>query len=83
MKIRLKLYATLSPYLPAGAHRNAADLDVAENLSVRDLLVHHNVPMETCHLILVNGIFSPPAASDKAMLKDGDTVAVWPPVAGG
>ena len=83
MKVELKLYATLAKFLPANAQRNAVDLEVAEGTSVLDLLTGHNVPMETCHLILINGIFSPPAQSATAMLKDGDTVAVWPPVAGG
>ena len=83
MKIHLKLYATLSKYLPSAAKRNEIELTVDDSTSVLDVLTSHNVPMETCHLILVNGVFSPPANAGTAMLKEGDTVAVWPPVAGG
>lgn len=83
MNIRLKLYASLGRYLPSGAKRNEVDLKVDDNASVLDVLTAHNVPMETCHLILVNGVFSPPANAANARLKEGDAVAVWPPVAGG
>ncbi|MEL6289071.1 MAG: MoaD/ThiS family protein [Pseudomonadota bacterium] len=83
MKVRLKLYATLGQFLPAGARRNEIELDVPNDTSVLDLLMRHNVPMDSCHLILVNGVFSPPAAAGSAGLKEGDAVAVWPPVAGG
>lgn len=83
MKIKLKLYATLSKFLPANAHRNEVELDVSEGTSVLDIMTTHNVPMETCHLILINGVFSPPANAANARLKEGDVVAAWPPVAGG
>ncbi len=83
MKVQLKLYATLTRFLPPGAKRNEIQIDVPDGASVHDLLAEHNVPMENCHLILINGVFSPPARSADAHLSDGDTVAVWPPIAGG
>lgn len=83
MNVKLKLFATLTQFLPAGAHRNEVALDVEDGISVLDLLRRYNVPMETCHLILINGVFSPPAMAGSKVLKDGDTVAVWPPIAGG
>lgn len=83
MKITLKLYASLGAYLPAGAARNEADLDVPEGTTVGDLLTRHQVPRKACHLILINGNFTPPASADAKVLAEGDAVAVWPPVAGG
>lgn len=83
MKVTLKLYASLGAFLPPGARRNAIDLDVADDATVGDILSAHQVPRETCHLILINGAFAPPASADGRKLADGDTVAVWPPVAGG
>ncbi|MEC9368797.1 MAG: MoaD/ThiS family protein [Pseudomonadota bacterium] len=83
MKITLKLYASLGAFLPPQAERNAIQIDVPEGATVRQILDSHQVPMETCHLILVNGHFSPPALAHARALSDGDTVAVWPPIAGG
>lgn len=83
MKVTLKLYASLGAFLPAGTQRNAIQLDVPDGATVGELLKRNNVPRENCHLILVNGNFAPPASADGKTLADGDTVAVWPPVAGG
>lgn len=83
MNITLKLYASLGTFLPPGSARNAIELDVAEGASIGEVLAQQNVPRENCHLILVNGTFAPPATADDKQLTEGDTLAVWPPVAGG
>ena len=83
MKITLKLYASLGNFLPPKAERNQIEIEVSENSSVGEVLQNFNVPMESCHLILVNGIFTPPVTSSSKRLNSGDVVAVWPPIAGG
>lgn len=83
MKVRLKLYAMLSKYLPAGAEKNEADVVVADGASVQDVLTGQGVPQEHCHLVLVNGVYTPPSERPQHVLEEGDHVAVWPPVAGG
>ena len=83
MKITLKLYASLGSFLPPGAERNAIELDVNNGATIAEVLAQQQVPRETCHLMLVNGNFAPPAAADGKQLAEGDTLAVWPPVAGG
>jgi molybdopterin converting factor small subunit len=83
MKVTLKLYASLGAFLPASAERNAIELDVPDDTTIGAVLERHQVPRENCHLILVNGSFTPPARVDATSLADGDTLAVWPPVAGG
>ncbi len=83
MNITLKLYASLANCLPAEARKNEAVIEIDANASVRDVLNAHNVPFEKCHLILINGVFSPPSSAQQARLNDGDALAVWPPVAGG
>lgn len=83
MDVTLKLYATLGTCLPAGAHKNQITLDVSEGTSVMDLLEKYQVPKESCHLILVNGNYTPLIGADSKILNPGDTLAVWPPVAGG
>jgi len=83
VKITLKLYASLASCLPAEAVKNEAEITVKSGVSVREILDAHNVPFDRCHLILINGVFSPPASAKQATLKEGDALAVWPPVAGG
>ena len=83
MQVILKLYASLGAFLPARAERNELAVDVAEGTSINDLLDRHNVPRESCHLVLLNGVFQAPAVRASVKLKAGDAVAVWPPVAGG
>ncbi|MGI9476324.1 MAG: MoaD/ThiS family protein [Hyphomicrobiaceae bacterium] len=83
MKITMKLYASLGQHLPANAERNEAIIDVADGTSILSILDAHNVPRESCHLVLLNGIYQAPFERGEARLKDGDHLAVWPPVAGG
>lgn len=83
MDVTLKLYATLSGYLPPEAQRNAVPRRVPEGATVRDVLETLSVPLASCHLILINGVYTPPARAGEKRLSEGDTVAVWPPVAGG
>jgi sulfur carrier protein ThiS len=83
MQVTLKLYASLGTFLPPGAERNMASVEVADGTSVRQLLDAHHVPEEACHLVLLNGVFQARNVRSSVMLKPGDAVAVWPPVAGG
>ena len=83
MTITFKLFSLLGKYLPATAERNQAVIDIDENASVADVLNSHGVPLSACHLILINGHYTAPADAAAKMLKDGDVLAIWPPVAGG
>jgi sulfur carrier protein ThiS len=83
MQVTLKLYASLGAFLPPHAERNMADVEVKDGTTIRELLDLHGVPPQMCHLVLLNGIFQPPATRASTRLNRGDAVAVWPPVAGG
>ena len=83
MKIKLKLFVTLKPYLPAGAKGNEADIEVAESDTPQAVLERYNVPLEMAHLWMLNGVYLNPDERTQAVMQDGDTLAVWPPVAGG
>ena len=84
MKITLKLFATLADHLPPGSHSNAATLELdGESPTVGELIARHNLPPKLVHLVLVNGTFVPPEARSAHALRDGDTLAIWPPIAGG
>ena len=83
MKVRIKFYAMLAEYLPANAIKNEADFECAEGSEITAILKSLNVPMEHCHLVLVNGVFVAPSERDRRTLAEGDALAIWPPVAGG
>jgi len=83
MKIILKLYAALGQYLPDHAVRNEAEIEVAAGITLETVLKDHNVPLEHCHLVLVNGFYVAPSERADKILVEGDALAVWPPVAGG
>ncbi len=83
MRVTLKLFASLAPFLPDGAENNMIDLDLDEGTTIAQAFERYEVPRKMCHLVLVNGIFVAPRARDDHALKDGDALAAWPPVAGG
>lgn len=83
MRLTVKLYATLGDYLPAGSRNNRAEIEVAPGCSVAEALAPFALPARLTHLVLVNGVFVPPAARGTTRLNEGDTLAVWPPIAGG
>jgi molybdopterin converting factor small subunit len=83
MRIRLKLYAGLRDYLPKDAVDNAVEIDVPEDASPNAIVDRFHVPGKLRHLVLVNGVYAERHERDRPMLKDGDTLAIWPPIAGG
>lgn len=83
MRVTVKLYATLADYLPAGTRNNRLEVEVAESAAVDAVLAPFSLPAKLTHLVLLNGVFVPPGERARARLKDGDTLAVWPPIAGG
>ena len=88
MEITLKLFATLTDYLPHeldGHVRtyNEIPVRVAEGATVQGVLDRFRVPDAMAHLVLVNGVFIPRPARAGYALHPGDALAVWPPIAGG
>jgi sulfur carrier protein ThiS len=84
VKITFKLFATLADYLPAGARSNMIELSFEGAApTVGQVIADHQLPAKLVHLVLVNGNFVAPEARSGQVLKDGDTLAIWPPIAGG
>jgi len=84
MKITFKLFATLTDYLPAHARQsNVMELDVAPQASISQIIEPFALPPKLVHLVLVNGVFVQPAERLSRTLDEGDTLAIWPPIAGG
>jgi molybdopterin converting factor small subunit len=83
MRITLKLFATLRDYLPKDTDQLGAVLEVPERTSPEQVLQRFQVPPEQVYLVLINGVYVEPDGRSRPVLKDGDVLAVWPPVAGG
>lgn len=83
MRLTVKLYAGLSPFLPPSARDNTLELESAEPLTPATIIARFNLPLELVHIVLVNGIYVKPEDRAGMQLQDGDTLAMWPPVAGG
>ncbi len=82
--ITLKLYATLTKYLPPEARKqHAIEMDVGEAATIEEIIEPLNMPPKLVHLVLVNGFFVPPAERATRRFVDGDVLAIWPPIAGG
>lgn len=83
MHLTVKLYAGLSPFLPAAAANNAVQLDLADGTTPADIIDRFNLPEELVHIVLLNGIYIRPEDRNSTVLKEGDVLSMWPPVAGG
>ncbi|MEM7221691.1 MAG: MoaD/ThiS family protein [Pseudomonadota bacterium] len=81
--VTVKLFASLADYLPSGAKENTTSLKLPEAGTIGAVIEELRVPEQRCHLVLLNGIFVPPARRTTTQITDGDTIAIWPPVAGG
>jgi molybdopterin converting factor small subunit len=82
VQVKLKLFASLRQYLPQAKDGELA-VALEEGSAVDVLLTLHGLPREQVHLVLVNGHYIAPDELGEHALKDGDEVALWPPVAGG
>ncbi len=84
VRVTFKLFAMLQDYLPAEAKQdNALALDLAEGTTILQVIERFALPLKSCHLVLVDGLFIPPAERAARVLKEGETLAIWPPIAGG
>ena len=84
MKITFKLYASLTDYLPPAVRTaNQMLLELAEGTAVEKVIEPFGLPAKMVHLVLVNGSYVAPEHRLSHVLKDGDVLAIWPPIAGG
>jgi sulfur carrier protein ThiS len=83
MKVTLKLYASLADYLPAGARLNQVELELPDDTTIAMVVERYGLPPKLTHLVLVNGAFVSPSVRAGTRLRDGDHLALWPPIAGG
>ena len=74
MKITIKLFATLRDFGPG-----IKEVSVSENSTIEKAVKSLNLPEEIPSLTIANGVHTDP----KEKLKEGDVLALFPPVGGG
>ena len=84
MKITLKLFASLTDYLPESSrYTNIVELEVVDSATIGQIIATHQLPPKLVHLVLVNGKYIEPEKRASHCLIEGDVLAIWPPIAGG
>lgn len=84
VRIALKLYATLTDFLPVQSRRgNRVEIEVPADATPADVISSYGLPTKLVHLVLVNGVYVAPQDRSTRIFQDGDVLAIWPPVAGG
>ena len=79
MKVEVCLFATLGRYLPAGVSGDRVTLEVPDRTTVGQMMALLRVPEDLDRLQVVNGHDAVP----EHILKDGDVLSAFPPLAGG
>ena len=74
MEVRVKLFATLRHN-----RQKESILDIEENTSIADIIGRLEIPEQEAAIIMVNGRHAGP----DRILKDGDTLSLFPPLGGG
>ncbi len=84
MRITFKLYASLTQHLPAESRQsNRVELELPDGLTISHIIEPFGLPPKLVHVVLVNGVYVAPEERLGFVPKDGDTIAIWPPIAGG
>ena len=85
MKVVLKLYASLTDYLPEKGRdqRHEVDVEMPPDATIAAVIDRFHLPRRQVHLVLVNGLYVEPQQRATRTLREGDHLAIWPPVAGG
>jgi molybdopterin converting factor small subunit len=79
VRVEVQLHATLTAFLPPGSRDGVAVLDVAATATVADLIRHLSIPADLSRVVLVNGH----DVDEETLLRVGDVVDIFPPLAGG
>lgn len=80
MEVKLRLFATLRKKLPPGSKAGKAVLTLHQDATIRDVIQQLDIPEDLAQMVLVNG---EQTREFDQVLADGDSLSIFPPVAGG
>ena len=84
MQVTLKLFASLTEYLPPESkYTNITPLTLEPGTTIAQVVDAHKLPPKWVHLVLVNGVYIAPENRATHALQEADVLAIWPPIAGG
>jgi len=79
MKVELNLFASLARYGPDKTGHGHLIIDADEGTTILGLLNRLELPIDKIRMIFLNGLH----ATGDEVLREGDRIGVFPPVAGG
>ncbi len=79
MKIEIRLYATFRDFLPPGSNTFSMTKSLDGEKTIADVVKDLGLPDDVPKIVIVNGAH----AEFDYLLKDGDVLSVFPPLAGG
>jgi len=83
--VRVKMFHNLTRYLPDTAKGGAFMMPLETGTTLKELLDTLGVPEKEPKIVLINGQSQGVCTTitNNPMLNEGDTVSIFPPVAGG
>ena len=84
MRIYVRLFANLRDRFPQAA-RGRGEIELDEGASLDDLIERLEIPDRLAQMVLINGQQAPRDHAARAgyILEEGETVSIFPPIAGG
>jgi molybdopterin converting factor small subunit len=79
MRVRVKLFATLSRFSAGGLPGTPFEIELPQGACLQDLVNQLKIPPEETHIVFVNGIIQPM----EWVLAPGDEIGIFPPIGGG
>ena len=79
MKVEVHLFASFTKYLPENAEGQMIWMELDEGTTIEQVLIKLGVPLDHVKLVFLNNVKAPM----DTILKEGDRMGAFPPVAGG